>query len=103
MKALITIPAPSPRVAIFFIQLSLIQIANITSPRDGAKAKVERSFPLFSYGTCPRNVTDNQRLDKIDTIWRGTEAGGKDAHELALDGRGKLPIDYEGRPSTLEG
>ena len=36
-------------------------------------------------------------------LWRGTDAGGKDAADLDLNVKGRLPSDDSGRPSTVPG
>jgi hypothetical protein len=78
-----------------------MQSTEVTSPRDGKVVKVERQFPIFSSGT---ELPMKQRPGKeCSAIWRGRDADGEDEAELALDGQGRLPNDYEGRPTTLEG
>ena len=94
-------PAPAPDVTVFYVRASLIQNVEITSPRDGKVVKAERQFPIFSSGA---ELPMMQRPGRdCRAIWRGKGAGGTDESELALDGQGRLPNDYEGRPTTLEG
>ena len=94
--------APSPKVTVFYVAIALCQTANVTSPRDGVKTVNERVFPIGSHGQRPSRLT--LRPDHThQAIWRGKEASGEDREELAVDGEGRLPNDYEGRPSTLQG
>jgi len=101
LKAKYTLPAPSPDATIFYIRASLVQHTEVTSPRDGKKVKVIKEFPVFSGGSGVPKVM--RPSTQVDALWRGTGAGGSDEAELALKGQGRLPNDYEGRPTTLEG
>lgn len=96
-----TLPALSPAATVFHVKGSLIQNTVITSPRDGAKAQIDKEFTIVSYG--PGMPQERNPGTNVDAIWRGKDAGGEDENELALDGQGRLPNDYEGRPTTLEG
>ena len=102
LKPKVALPAPSPKTTVYYVNVSLLQRADITSPRDGAKRTIERTFLITSDGTAP---DPNVKVAKKDqpVIWRGKETGGDDDWELVLDGQGKLPNDYHGRPTTLQG
>ncbi|ORX40882.1 hypothetical protein BD324DRAFT_612440 [Kockovaella imperatae] len=102
LKATVNLLAPSPESTIYHVRVSLHQKAEITSPRDGAEVTVERLFPITAEGVPPDLKRKVQKADQ-PAIWRGVQAGGQDDWELRLDGQGRLPNDYHGRPTTLEG
>lgn len=104
MNILLNFSDPSPKTAIYYARVSLIQRTVTTSPRDDPETAVPRitstNFALWEKGTKP----PPQRPTKdTPAFWRGAEADGKDSGGFSVTGCARLPTDETGRPSTLQG
>lgn len=104
-------------MTIFHYRVALHQTIQLYSPRD--KPKDEDLLPgsgdrrepsatrtrIFSLIEAGEPVPGGLAHPKSNTpaLWRGTEAKGHDTEPLTLVGKGRLPTDRSGRPSTIPG
>ncbi|ORX35175.1 hypothetical protein BD324DRAFT_657582 [Kockovaella imperatae] len=99
-----TLHDPSPLATIYSIRVSLSQTHEIKSPRDDPATPplpFTKSWTIFTLGTRPPAKDMNPAIDH-PALWRGTKAGGKDAGELIMEGKGRNPDDNQARPTTPE-
>jgi len=104
LRTSLTIPAPSPAVAVYYVRTILEQTAAVSSPRDaeGTPPLVSMTpFIIWEKGVRPTNIKGPGR--GAPAIWRGAAAGGPDSGSLQMSVIGRLPNDETGRPSTLPG
>jgi hypothetical protein len=100
-------PTPSPRTTIFFLRLLLSQGYTLISPRTPNEKphmpEAPKNHVLYQIG---RQHKPGERFPtrEVDSLWRGTEAGGKGSEEgWKTRAMMRMPSHDKIRPTTNKG
>ena len=89
-----------PETTIYSFRIFIQQTHTITSPRDGVVVEKSYKVPIteegLQLGSLPRYPGP-----RMQALWRGKAAGGKDEEVFLAETKGRIPTDTYLRPTTF--